>query len=93
MTWESNADAWGRGQVEARINSGEAGPLRLAEETYGPFTGQVTSAARTAIRKAVLEAGPRLVEAMFLCEVSTSADALSGSHLVAAQGLGRLMSG
>lgn len=30
---------------------------------------QVTSAARQALRRAVLEADPRLVEAMFLCEV------------------------
>lgn len=33
-----------------------------------PFR-QVTSAARQALRRAVLEADPRLVEALFLCEV------------------------
>lgn len=30
---------------------------------------QVTSAARQALRRAVLEGDPRLVEALFLCEV------------------------
>ena len=39
---------------------------------------QVTSTARQAFRKAVLEGGPRLVEAMFLCQVSTASEALSG---------------
>ena len=40
---------------------------------YGPFSGQVTSAARQALRRAVLEADPRLVEALFLCEVGAGA--------------------
>jgi len=51
---------------------------RLAEDVYGPMSGQVTSVARQAFRRAVLEGDPRLVEAMFLCEVSTTAEALSG---------------
>lgn len=50
----------------------------LAEDVYGPISGQVTSVARQAFRRALLEAEPRLVEAMFLCEVSTTAEALSG---------------
>lgn len=56
-----------------------SGGISLAEDVYGPFSGQVTSAVRQAIRRAVLEANPRLVEAMFLCEVSSSAEVLSGS--------------
>lgn len=71
--------------VEARLNlapatssasgAGEdsaaaaAASLALAEDVYGPFSGQVTSAARQAARRAVLEGDPRLVEALFLCEV------------------------
>ena len=38
----------------------------------------MTSTARQAFRRAVLEGGPRLVEAMFLCQVSTASEALSG---------------
>ena len=51
---------------------------RLAEDVFGPMSGQVTSIARQAFRRALLEADPRLVEAMFLCEVSSTAEALSG---------------
>ena len=43
---------------------------------------QVTSTARQAFRRAVLEGGPRLVEAMFLCQVSTASEALSGALLL-----------
>ena len=39
---------------------------------------QVTAVARQAFRRAVMEAEPRLVEAMFLCEVAASSDVLSG---------------
>ena len=34
--------------------------------------------ARQAFRRAVMEAEPRLVEAMFLCEVAAASDVLSG---------------
>lgn len=40
---------------------------------------QVTSAMRQAVRRAVAAAGPRLVEAMLLCEVAASAEALAGT--------------
>jgi hypothetical protein len=55
-----------------------SGGASLAEDVYGPFSGQVTSAVRQAMRRAVLEANPRLVEAMFLCEMSSTAESLSG---------------
>ena len=57
-----------------------AAGIGLAEDVYGPFSGQVTSAARQAMRRAVLEAHVRLVEAMFLCEVSSTAEVLSGAR-------------
>jgi ribosome assembly protein 1 len=63
-----------------RVNLPASG-VNLAEEVYGPFSGQVTSAARQAMRRAVLEAHARLVEAMFLCEVSSTAEVLSGVDL------------
>ena len=64
-------------QVAVRVNVPAAG-ISLAEDVYGPFSGQVTSAVRQAMRRAVLEAHVRLVEAMFLCEVSSTAEVLSG---------------
>lgn len=76
-------------EVEARLNmttpteEGSPGPsLPLQEDVYGPFSGQLTSAARQAFRGAVMEAGPRLAEAAFLCEVSTSSDGLSAVYAV-----------
>lgn len=67
-------------QAAVRVNLPASG-VNLAEEVYGPFSGQVTSAARQAMRRAVLEAHARLVEAMFLCEVSSTAEVLSGVDL------------
>jgi len=67
----------GAPQVAVRANVPSAG-INLAEDVYGPFSGQVTSAVRQAMRRAVLEAHARLVEAMFLCELSSTAEVLSG---------------
>ena len=68
-------------QVAARLNLPEAGDVALAEDVYGPFSGQVSSAARQALRRAVAEAHPLLVEAMLLCELSTTSDVLSGANI------------
>ncbi|KAK9824164.1 hypothetical protein WJX72_008216 [[Myrmecia] bisecta] len=82
-------------EVEARVHvdldSFETGSVSLAEDVYGPFSGQVTSAARQAFRRAVAEADPRLVEAMFLCEVSTASEALSGVYAVLGRRRARVM--
>ena len=43
------------------------------------FCAQVSSAARQALRRAVAEAHPLLVEAMLLCELSSTSDVLSGA--------------
>lgn len=39
---------------------------------------QVMTAVGAACRRAVMEADPRLVEAMYLCQLQASAEALSG---------------
>ena len=62
---------------------GESAPtLSFLEDVYGPCSGQVTSAVRHAVRQAVLEAGPRLAEAAFLCEITTSSEGLSAVYAV-----------
>jgi ribosome assembly protein 1 len=43
--------------------------LALQEDVYGPFSGQVMTAVAGACRRAVMESDPRLVEAMYLCQV------------------------
>jgi len=49
---------------------------------------QVTSVMRQAARRAVAAAGPRLVEAMLLCEVAAAAEALAGAPRQSRVGLG-----
>ena len=79
-------------QIAARLHLPRGGASEepvLAEEVYGPFSGQVTSAVRQAARRAVAEAHPRLVEALLLCELSITAEVLSGArppHFHGAQG-------
>ncbi|KAK9794308.1 hypothetical protein WJX73_002877 [Symbiochloris irregularis] len=63
-----------------------------ADRVYGPLSGQVTSVMRQAVRRAVLEAGPCLVEAMSLCEVSATSDALAGVFAVLRQRRARVVS-
>ena len=52
------------------------------EDVFGPFNGQVSATVRQAIRKAILENKPRIVEAHFLCEISTSSEGLAAVYAV-----------
>jgi ribosome assembly protein 1 len=63
----------------------------LQEDVYGPFTGQVVTAAAAAFRRAVLEAGPRLVEAVYLCQLQAAAEALSGVYAVLSRRRARIL--
>ena len=56
-------------------NAWQSRPLTRLQTT----STQVTAVARQALRRAVIEADPRLVEAMFLCEVAAASDVLSGA--------------
>ncbi|PNW73585.1 hypothetical protein CHLRE_13g564950v5 [Chlamydomonas reinhardtii] len=59
-----------------------ASRLELQEDVYGPFSGQVMTAVALACRSAVMEADARLVEAQYLCQLTASAEALSGMYAV-----------
>lgn len=76
-------------EVAACLNAKEA---ESAADTYGPLSGQVTSMTRQAVRRAVMEAGPCLVEAMSLCEVSAASEALAGLFAVLRQRRARVVS-
>lgn len=69
-------------EVYSKVDAEAGGDGEVGEAQYGPFSGQVASAAREAIRKAVLKAGPRLVEAMYLSVISTTSEALGGTYSV-----------
>ncbi|GAB4820198.1 hypothetical protein N2152v2_007244 [Parachlorella kessleri] len=85
------ADSYLQASPGCDTSDAAAASLRLAEDVYGPFSGQVTSAARQALRRAVLEGDPRLAEALFLCEVSTSSEALSGVYAVLGRRRARIL--
>jgi ribosome assembly protein 1 len=52
---------------------------------------QVMGAVAAACRRAVLEADPRLVEALYLCQVQASAEALSGVYAVLGRRRARIL--
>ncbi|XVF14919.1 hypothetical protein REPUB_Repub09cG0102500 [Reevesia pubescens] len=66
--------------VEAYISPStvQVGELKpnLQSEQYGLFTGQVMTAVKDACRAAVLQRKPRLVEAMYFCELNTPTEYL-----------------
>ena len=49
-------------------------------EAFGPFSGQVISAAKESLRCAIMESSPRLVEAHLKCEIMTSSTGLAGTY-------------
>ncbi|EEF46662.1 translation elongation factor, putative [Ricinus communis] len=51
-------------------------------EQYGMFTGQVMAAVKDACRAAVLQNKPRLVEAMYFCELNTPTEFLGPMYAV-----------
>ena len=62
------------------------------EDQFGPISGQIINTVRDAIRKAVLKAGSRLVEAMYLAVITTSSDALGGTYAVLGKRRARVLS-
>jgi len=72
--------------LNVAVNRGNEDDDRTVEDTdgdqFGPLSGQIINAVRDAIRKAVLKAGTRLVEAMYLAVITTTADALGGTYAV-----------
>ncbi|WPT16578.1 Elongation factor-like GTPase 1 [Picochlorum sp. SENEW3] len=56
--------------------------LPLQEDVFGPFNGQVSAVVKQGIRRCMLENSPRIVEAHFLCEISTSSEGLAAVYAV-----------
>lgn len=61
------------------------------EDVYGPLSGQVTSTTRHVLRRAVEEAGARLVEVAFLCEIATSSEGLGPVYAVLGRRRARIL--
>ncbi|KAJ7960507.1 Elongation factor-like [Quillaja saponaria] len=60
-------------------------------EQYGIFAGQVITAVKEACRAAVLQNRPRLVEAMYFCELNTSTKYLGDMYAVLARRRARVL--
>ncbi|GMH33552.1 hypothetical protein BSKO_01386 [Bryopsis sp. KO-2023] len=84
-------------EVEAKLfypirnGAEEETRLDLGEDVYGPFFGQVMTVVSMACRRALLESDPRLVEAMYLCEVSSASESLSGVYAVLSRRRSRIL--
>ncbi|XP_021300867.1 elongation factor-like GTPase 1 [Herrania umbratica] len=81
--------------VEAYISSltgqaSESEPDQQPEQ-YGLFTGQVMTAVKDACRAAVLQRKPRLVEAMYFCELNTPTEYLGPMYAVLARRRARVL--
>ncbi|KAH7443739.1 hypothetical protein KP509_02G048900 [Ceratopteris richardii] len=57
------------------MRTSDNGPTPTVDQ-YGPFSGQVMTTVKEACRAAMLAKSPRLVEAMYFCEVSTPTEFL-----------------
>ncbi|KAK8486770.1 hypothetical protein V6N11_000258 [Hibiscus sabdariffa] len=81
--------------VEAYISpstmqAGDSEPNQLSEQ-YGLFTGQIMTAVKEACRGAVLQRKPRLVEAMYFCELNTPTEYLGPMYAVLARRRARVL--
>ncbi|KAF2322401.1 hypothetical protein GH714_013862 [Hevea brasiliensis] len=56
--------------------------INQQSEQYGIFTGQVMTAVKDACRAAVIQNKPRLVEAMYFCELNTPTEYLGSMYAV-----------
>ncbi|KAF5738332.1 Ribosomal protein S5/Elongation factor G/III/V family protein [Tripterygium wilfordii] len=60
-------------------------------EQYGIFTGQVMTAVKDACRAAVLQKKPRLVEAMYFCELNSPTEHLGSMYAVLSRRRARIL--
>ncbi|XP_060966160.1 uncharacterized protein LOC133034788 [Cannabis sativa] len=69
----------------------ESETSQLQSEQYGIFSGQVMTAVKDACRASVLEKKPRLVEAMYFCELNTSTEYLGPMYAVLSRRRARVL--
>ncbi|BAB02089.1 elongation factor EF-2 [Arabidopsis thaliana] len=60
-------------------------------ENFGIFTGQVMTAVKDACRAAVLQTNPRIVEAMYFCELNTAPEYLGPMYAVLSRRRARIL--
>ncbi|XP_022638164.1 elongation factor-like GTPase 1 [Vigna radiata var. radiata] len=81
--------------VEARISPfsghGDESETPQQSEQYGIFAGQVIATVKDACRAAVLQNKPRLVEAMYFCELNTPTEYLGPMYAVLSRRRARIL--
>ncbi|XP_057437741.1 uncharacterized protein LOC130729904 [Lotus japonicus] len=81
--------------VEARISpftgQYDESETHQQSEQYGIFAGQVITTVKDACRAAVLQNKPRLVEAMYFCELNTSTEYLGPMYAVLSRRRARVL--
>ncbi|KAL6986288.1 hypothetical protein U1Q18_019656 [Sarracenia purpurea var. burkii] len=89
---------WGLAFVVEAYISSTVGQQNASEtshhqqpEHYGILTGQVMTAVKDACRAAVLQKKPRLVEAMYFCELNTPTEYLGSMYAVLARRRARVL--
>ena len=76
----------GDGKASVGGAAGGAGGANLSA-----LSGQALSATKEALRAAMLASGPRLVEAMYICECGARTDALGGAYASISRRRGRVL--
>ncbi|KAL4395625.1 hypothetical protein AHAS_Ahas01G0010600 [Arachis hypogaea] len=71
-------EAW----ISPLIEQNDESETHLQSEQYGIFAGQVIATVKDACRAAVLQNKPRLVEAMYFCELNTPTECLGPMYAV-----------
>ncbi|KAK6926486.1 Translation elongation factor EFTu-like, domain 2 [Dillenia turbinata] len=69
----------------------ESGTSSPPPEQYAIFTGQVITAVKDACRAAVLQKKPRIVEAMYFCELNTPTEYLGSMYAVLSRKRARIL--
>ncbi|KAJ0264761.1 Ribosomal protein S5/Elongation factor G/III/V family protein [Hirschfeldia incana] len=75
--------------IEARL--AEDSETEKQPENFGIFTGQVMTAVKDACRAAVLQKNPRIVEAMYFCELNTAPEYLGPMYAVLSRRRARVL--
>ncbi|KAI4383725.1 hypothetical protein MLD38_009528 [Melastoma candidum] len=82
---------WGLALVIEAFVSRDESDTNQAVEQHGNFTGQVMATVKEACRTAVLRSKPRLVEAMYFCELNTPTEYLGAMYAVLARRRARVL--
>ncbi|XP_043709784.1 elongation factor-like GTPase 1 [Telopea speciosissima] len=77
--------------IPSGAESDESEPSTHQQDLYGIFAGQVMTAVKDACRTAVLQKKPRVVEAMYFCELNTPTEYLGPMYAVLSRRRARVL--